>query len=130
MKTLLLAWRTLHATSYPESYDSLVHDPIAVLNHLMLHLTTLLGIRVIEDIYIDGRLHDLEVLRERFGLMAKDHFTYCRIQHLLKHCPPPVIKLLKQLLLFYSSTPAKRKGISLIFNILQEKLTFHKSKPF
>lgn len=131
IKTLLLAWRALLTTPYSEIFDTSVHIPIDVLPYPVTMLPWVSkGIQVINDISIDGRLHDLEELRQRFGITSNDHYTYYRIQHLLKYSPPPELKLLKKLLKFYLSTPTRRKGISLIYNKLQEKLIFHKSKPF
>lgn len=123
VRASLLAWRALHITQCPESFDTSLHIPIDALHYIILHISLepwmLKGVQVLDDITIKGKLQDWEGLQKRFGLSSTDHYTYCRLQHLIQNSPAPNIQLPKLLLNFYLSTPPKSKGISLIYNSLQ-----------
>lgn len=72
----------------------------------------------------------MQTRKERFGMRDVDHLTYLGIHHLLLASPPPEVSHPKQLLHFCFSMPIRSKAICLIYNIIQEKLTFLQSKPF
>lgn len=63
----------------------------------------------------------------KFKLPNSAYFTLCRIYSFLSSSSPPLITIHSKIWQYYANTLKSVKGTSLIYRLLQDKMTFHKT---
>lgn len=88
-----------------------------------------MGIRQISDLYSGNLLKPFTSLQEVFSIPATDYFKYMQIRHCILRNPHPHLYLHKTAWKYLSSDNSCFKGITIFYNLLQDKTTFVQSPP-
>lgn len=127
-------WRTLHYTKWSHHLTKPLHIPINTLKLLTPDL--LFPSWITEQVTHTYELRTIATsksflqIQKDYNALAKDYFTYYRIQQCLAANPFLEGSLPIKIWNYLFSDNPDPKGASLIYSILQEKNMFHKSKPF
>lgn len=70
------------------------------------------------------------LLQTEFKLNPTDLFSYLRVKHCITALKLPLYTIHPKVWTYLTTTPPKRKGISLLYNILHQKLIFTKTSPY
>lgn len=89
------------------------------------------GITLVTDLLDHGKIIPFNIISQKYSLPISDHYTYLRIATFLRAYPLIPTKIPHGAWSFWNDTKHNTKGISLFYNLLQQKnlsLEFHHFK--
>lgn len=131
MQASLITWWHLTSLKSPQAVPHPTSPKMQIFEALIPQLSTKTlspyGIYHATDLLKGNVPYNLEELKSKYKIPLKIQFTCIRIVHFLNTNPIPTFKLHSKAWEFYLSHKRRVKGISLFYNILQDKLNFSKS---
>lgn len=131
MVATLTAWRSFLVSDFssqitksiPITTSSL---PINIPNLYISHWISK-GILTLADLMEGSTIKSFTTLQSEYGLADNDHYRYLQIAHFFHKSPTTSIKVPWRVYLYLTNPNTNIKGISLFYNILNNKQVFKKS---
>lgn len=118
METILLLYAVYNI---PDRYSNLL---IIYSNPYSRFTDFYLGTRritLITDLLHKGKIIPFQLLKQKHSLLSSDHYTYMRIATFLKAHPLIPTRIPHETWSFWNNVHKTTKGISLFYNLLQQK---------
>lgn len=86
------------------------------------------GLKFVSDLYVDSSILPFESLCHRFSLPDMERFNYMRINSIIKSWSNLTLSLPPHLFSYLLVNPLPTRGISLCYNLIDNKKEFYRSK--
>lgn len=124
-------WLTLLAQNHPMEPSVTLDIPIEVMrqtiDQLSISTWQTRGIKFLKNLYIGGFLKSFAQLKTEFDIPQKTLYQYIQIKHSLRNTSAHLQTIQTQAWVFLSSGNPQRKGITMFYNLFQQKQAFVKS---
>lgn len=127
------SWVRLLQCTQQHTPNIILKVPILALHHLIAQVSltswTRKGITHLHNLNDSGTLKSFPSIQKEFHLPQKDLYKYLQIKHCLRNLINTSQTILTPAWAFLTSSIPLKKGITLFYNIFQQKTTFIKSTP-
>lgn len=133
MTASIKTWLRLLNDTRHYPMNTALEIPLMALNPLIAQVSLTpsarKGITHLHHLYSNDFLKPFSVLQKGFNLLQNDLYQYLQIKHCILKIPHNHLTIQASAWAFLTSPSPSLKGITLLYNIFQQKGSFTKSKP-